>query len=132
MARSIVPDWTDGPVALLGDACHPTLPLLAQGAVMAVEDAVVLGRCVAAIGPTPDALRRYGELRIPVCRAKVGAALENLPRFHNEAYASEETAGPFIEASWGRAAIEARYDWIYRDDVVALGIEGPARRASIA
>lgn len=125
VARSIVPNWTDGPVALLGDACHPTLPLMAQGAVMAIEDAVVLGRCLEAIGPRPEALSRYGELRIPVCRAKVEAALENLSRFHNEAYTTEETAGPFIEMSWGRAAIEDRYDWIYRDDVTSVGIEAP-------
>jgi len=35
--------WTDGSVALVGDACHPTLPHLAQGAAQAVEDAAVLG-----------------------------------------------------------------------------------------
>ena len=39
--------WTRGPVALLGDAAHPMLPFLAQGAVMALEDAVVLADCLA-------------------------------------------------------------------------------------
>ncbi len=38
-------NWTDGPVTLIGDAAHASLPYLAQGAAMALEDAVVLGQC---------------------------------------------------------------------------------------
>jgi len=41
--------WTLGTVALLGDACHPTLPHLGQGATMAIEDAAVIAECVSAI-----------------------------------------------------------------------------------
>ncbi|WP_327295500.1 MULTISPECIES: FAD-dependent monooxygenase [unclassified Streptomyces] len=41
--RAPVDDWTDGPVALLGDAAHPMLHYAAQGACQALEDAVVLG-----------------------------------------------------------------------------------------
>ena len=43
-------NWTDGRVTLLGDAAHPTLQYLAQGAQMAIEDAVVLAEKVAAAG----------------------------------------------------------------------------------
>jgi 6-hydroxynicotinate 3-monooxygenase len=39
--------WTDGCVTLLGDACHPMMPYMAQGAAMAMEDAAVLSRCLA-------------------------------------------------------------------------------------
>ena len=39
--------WSSGPVALLGDAAHPMLPFLAQGAAMAIEDAVVAAQCLA-------------------------------------------------------------------------------------
>jgi salicylate hydroxylase len=39
--------WSVGRVTLLGDACHPMLPFMAQGAGMAIEDAVVLGRALA-------------------------------------------------------------------------------------
>ena len=46
-----LPRWSSGRVALLGDAAHATLPFLAQGAVMALEDAVVLSREIAG---TPD------------------------------------------------------------------------------
>ncbi|HEY6966409.1 MAG TPA: FAD-dependent monooxygenase [Burkholderiales bacterium] len=46
--------WTDGRVTLLGDAAHPTLQYLAQGAQMAIEDAVVLAEKVAAAGEDCD------------------------------------------------------------------------------
>jgi salicylate hydroxylase len=52
-------------VTLLGDACHPTLPFLAQGACMAIEDAAVLAGCLSGCGCAgiPTALERYGDLR---------------------------------------------------------------------
>ena len=57
--------WGAGRITLLGDAAHPTTPDLAQGACMAMEDAVVLARELAA-GPDPvAALRRYEARRIP-------------------------------------------------------------------
>lgn len=42
--REPMPTWHDGPVVLIGDACHPMVPYMAQGAAMAMEDAVVLYR----------------------------------------------------------------------------------------
>jgi 2-polyprenyl-6-methoxyphenol hydroxylase-like FAD-dependent oxidoreductase len=58
--------WSAGPVALLGDAAHPVLPFLAQGAALAIEDAVTLAACIAAWPGDPTAaLRRYEELRRP-------------------------------------------------------------------
>ena len=41
--------WVDGNVALLGDACHPMTPYMAQGAAMAIEDAAILSRCLAGV-----------------------------------------------------------------------------------
>lgn len=55
--------WGEGRVTLLGDAAHPMTPNLGQGACQAIEDAVVLARCLRARGATADALRRYEELR---------------------------------------------------------------------
>jgi salicylate hydroxylase len=48
-------------MTLLGDACHPMMPFMAQGAGMAIEDAIVLARHLAAAAPTevPQALKRY-------------------------------------------------------------------------
>ena len=44
--RAPMQRWSAGRVTLLGDACHPTLPFLGQGAVMALEDAYVLAECL--------------------------------------------------------------------------------------
>jgi 2-polyprenyl-6-methoxyphenol hydroxylase-like FAD-dependent oxidoreductase len=57
-------NWGTGPITLLGDAAHATQPTLGLGAALALEDAVVLARCVAANGPTPEALREYERRRI--------------------------------------------------------------------
>ena len=55
--------WSDGCITLLGDACHPTLPFVAQGAAMAIEDAAVLARCVASNDKVEVSLARYESLR---------------------------------------------------------------------
>lgn len=60
--RPPMAQWGRGRVTLLGDACHPTLPFMAQGAAMAIEDAAVLAACLAAM-PVPAALARYEALR---------------------------------------------------------------------
>ncbi len=57
MGRDPLPQWTRGRITLLGDACHSTLPMLAQGAVMALEDAVILGRCFDKYGDVADRAR---------------------------------------------------------------------------
>jgi 2-polyprenyl-6-methoxyphenol hydroxylase-like FAD-dependent oxidoreductase len=53
-----------GAVALVGDAAHPSTPGLGQGACQAIEDAVVLGRCLQSGNPVADALREYQRLRV--------------------------------------------------------------------
>ena len=64
--RDPMPDWTVGRVTLLGDAAHPMLPYLSQGAAMAMEDGLVLARMLAE-NPRDVALalRRYEAIRIP-------------------------------------------------------------------
>lgn len=57
-------DWVDGRVALLGDAAHPMLQYMAQGACMAMEDAVCLGRAFAASDDVETALVRYRDARV--------------------------------------------------------------------
>lgn len=64
--RDPLPAWSQGRITLLGDACHPMMPFMAQGAGTAIEDAVVLARCVdASASPAdlPQALARYEALR---------------------------------------------------------------------
>lgn len=57
--------WRQGRVTLLGDAAHPTTPNMGQGACMAIESAVVLGRCLAQEQELDAALSRYEALRRP-------------------------------------------------------------------
>jgi salicylate hydroxylase len=58
--------WSAGNATLLGDAAHPMVPFMAQGACMAIEDAVVLARALEGISRdgVPDALRRYERARL--------------------------------------------------------------------
>ncbi|MBN1210698.1 MAG: FAD-dependent monooxygenase [Myxococcaceae bacterium] len=63
--RPPVRSWARGRVVLLGDAAHPMTPNLGQGGGQAVEDAVVLARCLATEAGVPAALARYQALRIP-------------------------------------------------------------------
>ncbi|MBX9829573.1 MAG: FAD-dependent monooxygenase [Xanthobacteraceae bacterium] len=63
--RDPLPAWSKGCVTLLGDACHPMVPFMAQGAAMAIEDAVVLGRALAGVerNGVTGALRVYEDAR---------------------------------------------------------------------
>jgi 2-polyprenyl-6-methoxyphenol hydroxylase-like FAD-dependent oxidoreductase len=67
LERDPLPRWSDGRVALLGDACHPMTPYMAQGAATSIEDAAILARCLADVGKDDleGALRRYEVNRKP-------------------------------------------------------------------
>jgi 2-polyprenyl-6-methoxyphenol hydroxylase-like FAD-dependent oxidoreductase len=66
--------WGEGRVTLLGDAAHATQPTLGQGAALALEDAVVLARCVAEGGTQPEALREYERRRVARTVSVVGSS----------------------------------------------------------
>ena len=63
--RDPMPNWTSGRITLLGDAAHPMLPFLSQGAAMAIEDAFVLARVLAHADDLAAGLKRYERLRLP-------------------------------------------------------------------
>jgi salicylate hydroxylase/6-hydroxynicotinate 3-monooxygenase len=65
--RDPLPRWSDGDVTLLGDACHPMTPYMAQGAAMAIEDAAMLSRCLENVdrAGVADAFRRFEATRKP-------------------------------------------------------------------
>jgi salicylate hydroxylase len=74
--RDPLPVWSEGRVTLLGDACHPMVPFMAQGACMAIEDAVVLGRAFAGAGESniAEALKRYENARkARTARVQIGS-----------------------------------------------------------
>lgn len=63
--RDPMPAWTKGRLTLLGDAAHPMLPFLSQGAAMAIEDGFVLAGALSDTANVEDALHRYEGLRRP-------------------------------------------------------------------
>lgn len=94
--RPPMPQWSAGHATLLGDACHPTLPFMAQGAVMAIEDGAVLAECLEDNGDIPCSLKRYENLRRDRTAAIQYGSRRNAKLFHlHEDAATErnETAG---------------------------------------
>lgn len=107
-----LPRWGRGPVTLLGDAAHPMLPFLAQGAATAIEDAAVLADCMAAAPDAPaGALRRYEDLRRGRTAQVQRAARSNSRRYH--ATGAEAWARNLALRALGGPWLRARYDWLY-------------------
>lgn len=78
--RTPMPAWSKGHVTILGDAAHPMVPFMAQGAVMAIEDGVVLSQALAGatLADIPDALSRYEAARRPrTARVQEGSLANN-------------------------------------------------------
>ncbi|TAJ31546.1 MAG: FAD-binding protein [Reyranella sp.] len=81
--RAPLPAWTRGKLALLGDACHPMLPMMAQGAAQAIEDGAALASLLSAMkDDIPAALVRYEALRKPRATRLQEASAANRVRFH--------------------------------------------------
>jgi len=80
-ARDPLPTWVDRRVALLGDAAHPMLPFMAQGAAMALEDAWVLADQLGR-DPGTDALGQYEQVRAPRAAMVQRASEANAKLFH--------------------------------------------------
>jgi salicylate hydroxylase len=105
--------WGRGPVTLLGDAAHPMLPFLAQGAAMAIEDASILGRELARSPGDPiAALRDYEAARRARTARVQRASRRNDFHFHlPQPAAFVRDAG--LRALGGKRLL-AHYDWVYQ------------------
>jgi salicylate hydroxylase len=104
--------WGEGPMTLLGDAAHPMLPYLAQGAAIAIEDAAVLADHVARSQDLPSALRAYEQARLARAAKVQRAARRNGEVYHlTGAAAVARNAGMRLI---GGDRLLRRYDWIYR------------------
>ncbi len=116
--RPALATWSDGPVSLLGDAAHPMLPSMAQGAVQALEDAVILGRCLAAEADKTAALQRYFDLRIDRVTRVQRRSAANLSLFHKRGVLAKTAsyAPIWAAAKLSPKLIHNRQDWIYGYD----------------
>lgn len=114
--------WSQGRVSLLGDACHPTLPFLAQGAVMTLEDAYILMRALRAEPDIAQALRRYEQARIERTGRIVQGAADNTKRFHNPELASAEGASAYVDREWSEERVRQRYEWLFTYDVTQVPV----------
>jgi salicylate hydroxylase len=81
-SRPTLTDWSTRRVTMLGDAVHATLPYLAQGAAMAIEDGAVLARALRQTGNTEDALQLYQRNRIERTTRIVKGSSANRGLFH--------------------------------------------------
>lgn len=122
LARDPLMTWGRGNVSLLGDACHPTLPFLAQGAVHAVEDAYVLARALDEIDDPREALRRYEAARVERTARMVRGSTDNTKRFHNPELAHAEGAAAYVEREWQPEKVRARYEWLYTYDATTVEV----------
>ncbi len=117
--RDPMPQWGDGRVTLLGDACHPMLPFMAQGAVMAIEDAYTLAQCLAANESNlPGALSHYEALRKERTTVVQKMSRDNIQFFHRADI-------PNLEARM--ASHREAHRWLYSFDVTnqAFSSGGP-------
>jgi salicylate hydroxylase len=104
--------WSQGPVALLGDAAHPMLPYLAQGAAMAIEDAAVAAHCLARIPDDPAAaLRAYSAARRGRAWRVQRLAARNGARYHLTGVSAELRNA--VMRTLGGAWLLRHYDWLY-------------------
>ncbi len=85
--KNVLPSWSKGRVAIMGDAAHPMLPTIGQGANQCLEDAYVLGALLTSPGlagrPVPELLALYGSKRIPRSSAAVHESRATLKRTAN-------------------------------------------------
>ena len=104
--------WGNGPVTLLGDAAHPMLPFLAQGAAMAIEDAAVLAASLARNpDDIPGSMRRYERDRRRRTAKAQRSARRNSRRYH---LAGSEALlrNLYLRAVGGKMLLRG-YDWLY-------------------
>lgn len=114
--RKRLSQWSKGRVTLLGDACHPTLPFLAQGAAMSIEDGYVLARALEKYSDVGAALRAYDQARVERANRIVSKSDENGKRFHNDEMLDPARASAFVEREWSEKNVSERYEWLYAYD----------------
>ncbi|MEX2518832.1 MAG: FAD-dependent monooxygenase, partial [Paracoccaceae bacterium] len=109
--RAPLTRWSEGRVTLTGDACHPMLPSLAQGACQALEDAISLAAHLDGASDIPAALNRHYAARIGRVSRVQEEARANLKRFHRDDAAT--AAAIRLAALAAPGWFMRRLDWLY-------------------
>ena len=113
----VLPRWSNGRIGLLGDACHPMLPFLAQGAVMGLEDAFVLAECFEAKG-IEKGFHAYEAKRKPrATRVQKGAA-RNAWSYHLSNPIFRGVAHKLLGMA-PQNTLLGQFDYLYGHDVTA-------------
>lgn len=113
-SRELHENWSTERATLLGDAIHPTLPYMAQGANMAIEDAAVLARCLDGRECVAEALQRYQRNRAPRTARIVRESTEHGELFHIM------DAAEMREAFVRKDIARSRREWLYCYDPVTV------------
>ncbi|MEJ6398103.1 FAD-dependent monooxygenase [Yoonia sp. 208BN28-4] len=114
----VAQNWHGTGLALLGDAAHPTLPFLAQGANLAIEDAFVLAQCCDRDPSVEKTLPEYQEIRRPRVMRAIAAANANARNYHLSGFRRRVAHAGL--SGLGKIAPDAflnRMDWLYGHDV---------------
>jgi 2-polyprenyl-6-methoxyphenol hydroxylase-like FAD-dependent oxidoreductase len=123
MVRGPMEHWTKGRITLLGDACHPILPFLGQGGVMAIEDGYVIAACLKKyFADSATAFARYEHIRRERTAAVVRKSHEFRKQAFNPALANKDAVAVSVAQEWQQALARERLDWLYAYDATALQI----------
>ena len=117
--REPMPRWGKGRITLLGDACHPTLPFMAQGAAMAIEDAAVLAGCLACDQDVPAALQRYEGLRRDRTALVQRGSRRNATVFHLQGFKA------WLRNRVSRRVATRTTEGLYRYNALEVPTQGP-------
>lgn len=115
--RPPLPYWSVGRVTLLGDSCHPMLPMMAQGAAQAIEDGATLAACLAGVAPrnVQAALVRYEQQRLPRATRLQAMSRANKTNFHLPD-GPEQAARDSRMSAGGTDWAASSVDWLYDHD----------------
>jgi len=110
----------DNRVTVLGDAFHPTLPILGQGANMAIEDSMILARCFAASADVVEALQRYEAARLERTSRIVRSSHDRIANLGKE-LGDPDQAEAFMNRQFASASGDA-FDWIHHYDAMSVPV----------